>query len=106
MKNKNKITLKTAKKNANNQKAPATSYMSLIFLKQIYKIDNSILRVASLPKGNARITIFNLLGKEVMNASFTTNGLKHISIPKLARGTYTLRIKPTSNQLNREIILE
>ena len=41
-----------------------------------------------------------------MNASFTTNGLKHISIPKLARGTYTLRIKPTSNQLNRELILE
>ena len=80
--------------------------MSLIFLKYIYKIDNSILRVASLPKGNARITIFNLLGKEVMNASFTTNGLKNISIPKLTRGTYTLRIKPTSNQLNREIILE
>jgi putative heme iron utilization protein len=67
--------------------------MSLIFLKYIYKIDNSILRFASLPKGNARITVFNLLGKEVMNASFTTNGIKHISLPKLARGTYNVRIK-------------
>lgn len=41
----------------------------------IYKLDNATLRIAGLLQGNASITVFNLPGKQIMNALFTTNGV-------------------------------
>ena len=72
----------------------------------IYKLDNATLRIAGLPKGNATIIIFNLLGKQVMNTSFTTNGVQDIAIPKFAKGVYIVQLKTASGQLNKKIILE
>ena len=80
--------------------------MEYINAKDLYKLDNATLRIAGLPKGNATIIIFNLLGKQVMNTSFTTNGVQDIAIPKFAKGVYIVQLKTASGQLNKKIILE
>ena len=70
----------------------------------IYKLDNSILRITGLPAGNATVTIYNLLGKKIINTTFS--GSKDISLPKLTTGIYIVKLKTAIGQLNKKIILE
>ena len=72
----------------------------------IYKTANSILRIAGLKQVTATVKLFNILGKQVMNSSFKTNGVKDISLPKLATGVYIVQLITESGKLNKKIILE
>ncbi|QVY66616.1 T9SS type A sorting domain-containing protein [Polaribacter sp. Q13] len=72
----------------------------------VYQANASTLRVVGLEQGNATISLYNVLGKQVLNNSFTTNGVKDISVPKLAKGLYIVQIKSATGKLNKKIILE
>ena len=72
----------------------------------IYKTNNSNLRVTGLPTGNTNLTIYNMLGKQVKQTTFNSNGVKDISLPNLAAGVYLVKLKTVNGKLNKKIILE
>lgn len=72
----------------------------------IYKSDNSTLKIAGLKNGKAAVSIFNILGKNVLSSSFEANGVKEISLPKLAAGVYVVQLTTVEGKLNKKIILE
>ncbi|MDG1037696.1 MAG: T9SS type A sorting domain-containing protein [Polaribacter sp.] len=72
----------------------------------VYKLDNSKIRIAGLSQGETTVKLFNILGKQVVNTSFSTNGVNDISLPKLARGVYIVNVNTETGQLNKKIIIE
>ena len=72
----------------------------------IYKSDISTVRIVGLPQGNTTVKLFNVLGKQLMNTTFDVNGVKDISLPKLATGIYIVAIQTEVGKLNKKIILE
>lgn len=72
----------------------------------IFKSDASTLKVAGLKNGKASVSIFNILGKQVLNTSFTANGVKEIALPNVAKGVYLVQLTTESGKLNKKIILE
>lgn len=72
----------------------------------IFKTNASTLRLAGLPQGKVSVSLFNILGKQVMNTSFEANGVKDISLPKLATGVYFAKVQTATGKINKKIILE
>ena len=72
----------------------------------IYKYDKTTIRITGLQQGKTTISLFNILGKQVVNTSFEANGVQDISLPKLASGIYVLQLKTTTGKLNKRIVLE
>jgi hypothetical protein len=72
----------------------------------IYKTSNSNLKVAGLSQGKASIKLFNILGKQVLNTSFSANGNNDISLPKLATGIYIVQLETENGNINKKITLE
>jgi hypothetical protein len=71
----------------------------------VFKVHNS-LRIVGLQQGKASIKLFNVLGKQVLNAAFEANGIKDISLPRLAKGIYIVQLETAEGTLNKKIILE
>lgn len=72
----------------------------------IYKTNNNTLRIAGLQEGNTAVKIFNVLGKQVLNTSFSANGVKEITLPNVAKGVYIIQLQTESGKLSKKIILE
>ncbi|MEE9408768.1 MAG: lamin tail domain-containing protein [Polaribacter sp.] len=72
----------------------------------VYKTNTSTLKITGLQQGNTKVTLFNILGEQIMNSSFTTDGVKEISLPKLAKGVYIVQLKTETGKLNKKIIIE
>jgi hypothetical protein len=72
----------------------------------IYKSDKSTLRITGLSQEKLNVKIFNILGKQVINTSFESNGVKEISLSKLASGVYIVQLATETSSLNKKIILE
>jgi len=68
---------------------------------------NGNLRITGLSKGNAKVKVFNILGKNVFNTSFNVNTtVKEITLPNLSTGVYVVQLQTESGRLNKKIILE
>ena len=72
----------------------------------IYKTDHTTLRIVGLSQGKTTIKLFNMLGKQLLNSSFTTNGVQDISLPQLSTGIYLIQLESEKGTLNNKIILE
>ena len=72
----------------------------------IYKTDHATLRIVGLSQGKTTIKLFNMLGKQILNSSFTTNGVQDISLPQLSTGIYLIQLESEKGTLNKKIILE
>ena len=72
----------------------------------VYKTNASTLRIVGLQNSNASLKLFNTQGKQVLNTSFFTNGVKDVFLPKLAAGIYVLHLQTDKRKLNKKIILE
>jgi hypothetical protein len=59
-----------------------------------------------LPKGKATVKLFNILGKQVMQTSFTATGVRDIALSKLAPGMYIVQLETEAGKLNKKIVLE
>lgn len=88
------------------QKALSLNTNTILENVSIYKADASTLRIVGLQEGNATIKLFNLLGKQMMNSTFKTNGVQNISLPQLATGVYFVQVTTDAGKLNKKIILE
>jgi hypothetical protein len=89
-------------------KAASSLSISTEFLDavKIYTTDNYNLRINGLQKGSATISIFNVLGKNIMNTSFEASSVKNIALPNLASGVYIVKLQTEDGSLNKKIILE
>ncbi len=89
-------------------KAASALSLSTEFLDavKIYTTDNYNLRINDLQKGSATISIFNVLGKNIMNTSFEASSVKNIALPNLASGVYIVKLQTEDGSLNKKIILE
>ena len=72
----------------------------------MYKSNATTLKVVGLPNGTSNIKLFNILGKQVLNTSFIANGVKEITLPKLATGVYIVQLETETSKLNKKIVLE
>ena len=72
----------------------------------IFKINNSNLRVAGLSQGKASISLYNILGKQMMMTTFDAINSNDISLPKLAAGIYIVQLTTEAGKLNKKIILK
>ena len=72
----------------------------------IFKKNNNELRIAGLQMGNTSVRIFNVLGKQVLQESFSTNDVKDITLPKLPSGIYIVKLQNATGNLSKKIILE
>ncbi|ARV06840.1 hypothetical protein BTO04_09150 [Polaribacter sp. SA4-10] len=73
----------------------------------VFKTDASTLRITGLQNNSkTNVTLFNLMGKQVFNTSFQSNGVKDIALPKLATGVYVVKLKTDKGNLSKKIILE
>jgi hypothetical protein len=70
----------------------------------IYK-NATTLKIAGMPQGKANVKLFNILGRQVLNTSFKSNGTKDISLANLASGVYIVQLETTVGMLNKKIIL-
>ena len=71
----------------------------------VFKVHNSI-RIVGLQQGKAAVKLFNVLGKQVLNTAFESNGTKDISLPSLAKGVYIVQLETVEGKLNKKIVLE
>jgi hypothetical protein len=71
----------------------------------VFKVHNS-LRIVGLQQGKAAVKLFNVLGRQVLNTAFESNGTKDISLPSLAKGVYIVQLETAEGKLNKKIILE
>ncbi len=72
----------------------------------IYKTTNSNLRIAGISQGKASIKLYSILGKQVFEDSFTSNGVQNITIPALSSGIYIVQLETETGSLNKKITLE
>jgi len=72
----------------------------------MYKSDDSTLRIAGLTQGKTSVTIYNMLGKQVLDISFTSNGVQDIPLPKVSTGVYIVELTTENGSLNKKITLE
>ena len=72
----------------------------------IFKTNASTLRVTGLQQGKASLSLFNVLGKQVMSTSFEANGNNDIYLPKLATGVYFAQVQTATGKLSKKIIIE
>ena len=72
----------------------------------IFKSSASTLKIAGLQQGKASVSLFNIQGKQILSSSFNANGVKEISLPRLATGVYFVQLTTEKGKLNKKIILE
>jgi hypothetical protein len=73
---------------------------------RIHKTNHTTLRIIGLSQGKTTIKLFNMLGKQLLNSSFTTNDVQDISLPQLSTGIYIIQLESEKSTLNKKIILE
>jgi len=72
----------------------------------VYKSNATTLKLVGLANGASKIKLFNILGKQVLNTSFIANGVKEITLPKLATGVYIVQLETETSKLNKKIVIE
>jgi autotransporter-associated beta strand protein len=85
--------------------ALSTNDVTLEYI-SIYPTNKATLRIVGLSQGKSTIKLFNILGKQVVNTSFTSNGVYDVNLPKLATGLYIVQLDNETGTLNKKIILE
>jgi aryl-phospho-beta-D-glucosidase BglC (GH1 family) len=72
----------------------------------IYNTSTSNLKITGLQKGETTMSLFNLLGKQIMTTSFDGANVNNISLPRLATGIYVVKLQTKTGEVNKKIILE
>lgn len=88
----------------NTQSALSTDSFNLNTV-SIYKTSTTNLRIAGLQNGNASLSIFDILGKQVLQTSFEAAGVHDITLPNVKTGVYIIRLSTDNGTLNKKIIL-
>ncbi|MHB0753990.1 T9SS type A sorting domain-containing protein [Polaribacter sp. M15] len=72
----------------------------------MYPTNSNNLRIVGLSQGKSQIKLFTILGKQVVNKSFTANGVYNVQLPNLTTGVYIAQLENESGQISKKIVLE
>lgn len=72
----------------------------------MYTINKNTLRVNGINSDKASIKIYNILGKKVLESSFTSKGVSDVSLPNLNTGVYIVQLVTEKGKISKKIILE
>jgi hypothetical protein len=72
----------------------------------IFKSDETTLRIVGLPQDGTTISLYNILGKQMIRSSFISNGVKEISLQKLTTGIYFVQVQTETGKVSKKIILK
>jgi hypothetical protein len=72
----------------------------------IYQSIGSVLRVVGLQLGKSKISLYHILGKQVLSRTFIANGIQEITLPKASKRLYIVQIESVSGKLNNFFFLE
>ncbi|WP_435416497.1 T9SS type A sorting domain-containing protein [Polaribacter aestuariivivens] len=73
---------------------------------KIFKTNNSTLKISGLPEGKTTLSLYNLIGKKLVNTTFNSSESNEVKLPKLATGVYLVNLETENGKLNKKIILE
>ena len=73
---------------------------------KIFAQNNSTLKIVGLSQGNTQVSLYNILGEQVLRSNFITNGTHEITLPKLAEGVYIFKLDTEEGSINKKIVLE
>lgn len=71
----------------------------------IFALDKSTIRVVGLSKEIATIKLLNILGKQMMQKSITSNGISDIKLPSLSSGVYIVQLITKRGKINKKLYL-
>lgn len=71
----------------------------------IYKSATSQLTIAGLQATKATVTMYSILGKQVVNKTITSNGITTINLPKVAAGVYVVKVNSSLGEVTKKITL-
>ncbi|WP_405609854.1 T9SS type A sorting domain-containing protein [Polaribacter sp. Asnod1-A03] len=73
----------------------------------VFKKDNNTLSIINLSEEKTDVKVYNILGKQILNTSFSANGEeKSINLPELSKGVYIARIEVKGVVVSKKFILE
>lgn len=72
----------------------------------IYKSNRNTITITGLQTDNASLNVYSILGKKVVQKTFSSNGISSLSIPSLTTGVYIFEINSEIRKINKKIILE
>lgn len=72
----------------------------------IYTTDKNNVRVVGIQNGNAKLTLFDLLGKEILKTNFTGKSVNDIRLPNLKTGIYLVLLDTEKGKKTQKIIIE
>jgi len=72
----------------------------------IYKANKDLLRIQNLPEGKTEISIFNILGKQLLLTSTNNLKTKDVSIAQFSTGLYLIQVQTENGEINKKIIIE
>lgn len=72
----------------------------------IYSSSKNTLRVNGVNSNKVNLKIYNILGKNVFNQSFTSRGNSDITLPNLSKGIYVVKLATEKGEISKKIVLE
>ncbi|PQJ78695.1 T9SS type A sorting domain-containing protein [Polaribacter porphyrae] len=72
----------------------------------IYQTSKENLRIVGIQNGATKISLSDVLGKQILATSFKANGLNDILLPNLKTGVYLVRLKTKNSKFVKKIIIE
>ena len=71
----------------------------------VYKSSEKNLRIVGVQSGMANIYLYNIIGKQVLEASFMGSAVNDIELPELSQGVYIAKLETTNKIITKKIIL-
>lgn len=72
----------------------------------IFQTSNTNLKLTGFNNEKVNISIFNILGKNVLKKELNIVDTKNVALPNLTSGVYIVKLETLSNSINKKIILE
>ncbi|WP_164506731.1 T9SS type A sorting domain-containing protein [Tenacibaculum singaporense] len=71
----------------------------------IYNSSNNEITIVGL-QAKANVSVYSVLGKEVLNKNITSNGVSNITLPKISTGIYIVKLNSDLGEISKKIILK
>ena len=72
----------------------------------IYQLDKNSLRINGINSNKASIKIYSILGKQVLDQSFSSKGNSDITLPNLNTGVYIVQVATEKGKIKKKIVLK
>ncbi len=72
----------------------------------MYTTNKETLRIIGLQTGKASVKMFTLLGKQVLQTTFESTGVKDVKLPELSAGVYLINLQTATGTLTKKIIIQ